>query len=65
MIDQKLKAWVLEINHSPSLNIYFKKDELKIPGMHGKDQPPPEDPVIDKVDLYVKSKVVEDTLNLI
>lgn len=29
LIDQNLKAWVLEINHDPSLYIYFdSKDEF-------------------------------------
>ena len=27
LIDQKLKAWILEINDHPSLNIYFEKEQ--------------------------------------
>lgn len=62
MIDQKLKAWVLEINHSPSLNIYFQKDkeEMSIPVPGAKK----EGPVLDPVDVYVKSRVVQDSINL-
>ena len=62
MIDQKLKAWILEVNHSPSLNIHFQKDEIP----RDKLKTPTEvvTPHICPVDLYVKSKVVSDAINL-
>ena len=56
MIDSKFKAWVLEINHSPSLNIYFSKDQkeeiLKDPDAKKVG------PKLCPVDLHVKSRVV-------
>ena len=71
MIDQKLKAWILEVNHSPSLNIHFQKDEIlrdKLSAMKGGSTPNPAAevvaPHICPVDLYVKSKVVADAINL-
>lgn len=56
LIDQKLKAWVLEINDHPSLNIYFDKEVL------GKKIPTDED--ISNVDMYVKTRLVADVVTL-
>ena len=57
MIDESLKAWALEINASPSLNIYFDNHDK---GEHYK----PTDADICEVDLYVKSRVVKDAILL-
>lgn len=56
LIDHKLKAWVLEVNDHPSLNIYFDKEY-----MSGKKQ---DELDICPVDLFVKTTVVTDTVNL-
>lgn len=57
LIDENLKAWVLEINDHPSLNIYFSND----PPMSGKKY---NEEDICPVDLQVKTTVVTDTINL-
>ena len=56
LIDENLKAWILEINDHPSLNIYFDAEF-----MSGKKM---EDADICQVDLYVKSALVTDTILL-
>jgi hypothetical protein len=56
LIDRKLKVWLLEINDSPSLNIYFDKEF-----MSGKKKTEED---ICPVDLYVKSTVVRDCVTL-
>ena len=56
LIDHKLKAWVLEINDHPSLNIYFEKEHMSAKKMEEID--------ICQVDLYVKSRIVTDTVTL-
>ena len=52
-IDKDLKAWVLEINDHPSLNILMTKE-----GAKGLEKEPSE------VDRYIKVKVVSDALKL-
>lgn len=56
LIDSKLKAWVLEVNDHPSLNIYFDTSFMEAKRMDETD--------ICQVDLYVKKRLVTDTLNL-
>ena len=56
LIDHKLKAWILEINDHPSLNIYFEKEHMSVKKMEETD--------ICQVDLYVKSRIVTDTVGL-
>ena len=58
LIDRNLKAWVLEVNDHPSLNIYFDNSMA----MDGKVMT---DEDICQVDFFVKSKLVEDTINLV
>jgi hypothetical protein len=62
LIDKDLKAWALEVNASPSLNIYFEKEEYEV-GVGKKQNDLGEDDIC-PVDLYVKSRVVTDAMNL-
>lgn len=57
LIDSKLKAWILEINHNPSLDIYFDTTFMQ----HNKNQ---SDADICPVDFHVKSMVVKDAILL-
>jgi hypothetical protein len=57
-----LKAWALEINASPSLNIYFEKEEFNLNGIF-KSTAHTEN-YICPVDLHVKSRLVNDALHL-
>ena len=54
LIDEDLKAWILEVNNNPSLNIYFDAEAMSGKRMYESD--------ICQVDLYVKSRVVSDTV---
>jgi tubulin polyglutamylase TTLL11 len=49
-IDDKLKAWILEINDHPSLNIYLEK-EICDPNKE-----------ISEVDKYIKMKVLGEAI---
>ena len=51
MIDRNLKAWLLEVNDHPSLNIYFSDNDR----MEGKRYT---DEDICQVDYYVKMRLV-------
>lgn len=55
LIDNDLKAWLLEINDHPSLNIFLEKDYMG--GGMGK--------TLSTVDLYVKKTIIGDTIRLI
>lgn len=57
LVDEKGKAWVLEINDHPSLNIYFDKEFMN------NVKKPSEDDIC-PVDLYVKSRLVTDVIDL-
>ena len=54
LVDQNLKAWLLEVNDNPSLYIYLEKDYMG--GGVEKE--------ISRVDLEVKSAVVGDAILL-
>ena len=56
LIDENLKAWILEINDHPSLNIYFSNEFMRSKKYLEEDICP--------VDLQVKTTVVTDTINL-
>ena len=60
LIDKDLKAWVLEVNDHPSLNIFFDPSEVF---MGGDSKKLGEEDVC-QVDWYVKSRLVTDTVNL-
>lgn len=62
LIDENLKAWILEVNDHPSMNIYFQKDEYSL---QGKKQTEPDDQDLCEVDLHVKSTVVTDAINIV
>ena len=57
LIDRDLKAWVLEVNDHPSLNIYFDSNTTM-------EQRPMTDEDICLVDLHVKSRLLKDTILL-
>ena len=57
LIDEKGKPWVVEVNHNPSLSIYFD-DEA---GMQHKRYTEAD---INQTDLYVNARVVTDTIKL-
>lgn len=56
LIDRDYKAWILEVNDHPSLNIYHSTEAM------GGSKHTDED--ICETDLYVKTKVVTDCINL-
>ncbi len=66
MFGENLKAYILEINYSPSLNILFTKDEEY--GVSGRRSSSPaanrREAIVDPVDLYVKKRVAEDAIKL-
>ena len=57
LIDRDLKPWVIEVNHNPSLSIYFD-DEAGMVHKRYTDED------INQTDLYVNSRVVGDTIKL-
>ena len=54
LIDEDLKAWILEINDNPSMYIYHEKDYMGGGG----------EKILSQVDLDVKMKCFGDALNL-
>jgi len=52
-----MKPWLLETNGNPSLNIFFEPDEWKVTKR--------EESVTSQIDLYVKSKVLGDVVNMV
>ena len=60
LIDRNLKAWILEVNDHPSLNIYF--DNTPPPAFGEEKVYTDED--ICQVDFFVKSTLVQDTISL-
>lgn len=56
LIDKNLKAWVLEINDNPSLDIYFDTLFMQHKAHDEADICP--------VDFYVKSRVLTDAIKL-
>lgn len=58
MIDEKMKAWILEVNDHPSLNIYFdnSKEFFQQREMTDDDVCP--------IDWHVKSRLVSDMISL-
>ena len=50
LIDRDLKAWLLEINDHPSLNINLEKE--------GKE-------IVSEIDKYIKVKVLKEAIQLV
>ena len=61
LIDENLKCWALEVNGSPSLNIFFEKEEYDI---KGKLQVVLDENDICPVDLYIKRRLCNDAVEL-
>ena len=57
LIDRNLKAWILEVNDHPSLDIYFDNSMSMQKSKKTDDD-------ICEVDLFVKSRLVHDTILL-
>ena len=62
LIDSSLKPWILEINASPSLNVFTDMNCSGKPDIRGGQQ---DDKYFSEVDYYLKSLVVVDTLRLV
>lgn len=58
LLDEELKAWILEINEYPSFNIFFETDE------NSKDKDSSEEQILSQVDLHVKKNVMNDALKV-
>ena len=65
LIDKKLKAWVLEVNDHPSLNIYFQSEETFVVGQVKPVKPELTDEDICPVDYLVKSRLTKDVILLV
>jgi tubulin polyglutamylase TTLL11 len=57
LIDRKNKAWLMEINSNPSLNIFLERD---IPGRPGETTKE-----LQELDKHVKAKVVTETIRIV
>jgi hypothetical protein len=58
LIDKKNRAWLMEINANPSLNIFLEKE---IPGaLDGQTEK-----ILQELDKHVKSKVVHEAIRIV
>jgi len=55
LIDKKNRAWLMEINSNPSLNIFLERE--KEDGTSEK--------ILQEIDKLIKSKVVTETINIV
>lgn len=64
LLDKNYKAWILEINDHPSMNIYHNTEEKDYAYQQPKKEKESseEEPVVSLVDLHVKTTVMNDTL---
>lgn len=58
LIDNKMKAWILEVNDHPSLNIYFDTSKE----FFGKREMTDDD--VCPLDFYVKSRLARDMIEI-
>ena len=67
LLDKNYKAWILEINDHPSMNIFHNTEEKDYAYQQPKKEKEPsdeEEPIVSLVDLHVKTTVMADTLEL-
>ena len=58
LIDKKFKAWLMEVNSNPSLNIFLERE---IPGaLDGQTEK-----VLQELDKHVKAKVVTEAIRIV
>ena len=58
LIDKKFKAWLMEVNSNPSLNIFLERE---IPGaLDGQTEK-----VLYELDKHVKAKVVTEAIRIV
>ena len=55
LIDKKNRAWLMEINSNPSLNIFLERE---LPDGTSEK-------ILQELDKHVKSKVVTETINIV
>jgi tubulin polyglutamylase TTLL11 len=58
LIDKKNRAWLMEINANPSLNMFLEKEADLLPGQE------PER-ILSELDRYVKGKVIGDACRIV
>ena len=55
LIDKKNRAWLMEINSNPSLNIFLERETAD--GTSEK--------ILQEIDKHIKSKVVTEAINIV
>ena len=58
LIDKKNRAWLMEVNANPSLNMFLEKETDLLPGQE------PER-ILSELDKYVKAKVMGDAIKIV
>ena len=59
LLDKKLRAWMMEVNSNPSLNMFLEKE--LVPGQETSE----EEKQLSELDKFVKSKVVTEAIRIV